>query len=108
MKSHNIFDYPALSFNSPSEYFEDIFGNENFRIEKIYSTGQSTESGIWLSEDVNEFVILLEGEAKLLFENNFQIDLKKGDYFIIPRKTKHRVEKTAKDRITTWLTVHYK
>jgi cupin 2 domain-containing protein len=109
IKIENIFKFPENLNNSQSEFFKDLFSNENFRIEKIYSSGQSTPPDEWLEEDVNEFVFLVEGSASLRIKNNDEfIVLKKGDYFIIPKKTKHRVESTAPDVITTWLTIHFK
>lgn len=108
IKISNIFQFPELSFNSSEELFEDIFKNDNFRIEKIYSTGQSTPDGVWLVENVDEFVFLVEGRASILMKDNTIFNLEKGDYFIIPKNTEHRVENTAKDKITTWLTIHFK
>lgn len=104
----NIFDFSGISFNPDSEYFEDIFLNDSFRIEKIYSSGQSTKEGEWLSEEVNEFVFLLEGSAEIKFKDNSVYSLVKGDYFLIPKNAEHRVEKTDKNNITTWLTIHFK
>jgi cupin 2 domain-containing protein len=109
IKVENIFKYPNISLADSVEYFEDIFNNDNFRIEKIYSTGQSTPIGQWLEEDVNEFVLLIEGGATLIFKEGFQtIHLNEGDYFIIQKNTEHRVEQTDSDTITTWLTIHFK
>lgn len=109
IKVDNIFKYPNISLSDSVEYFEDIFENENFRIEKIYSTGQSTPIGEWLIEDVNEFVLLVEGSASLIFKENYQeIHLNEGDYFLIPKNTEHRVEKTDSETITTWVTIHFK
>lgn len=109
IKVENIFKYPNISLSDSVESFEDIFENENFRIEKIYSSGQSTPIGEWLKEEVNEFVLLVEGSASIIFkENNQEIHLNEGDYFIIPKNTEHRVEKTDSETITTWLTIHFK
>ena len=57
---------------------------------------------------MNEWVIVLKGEAKLLFENNDEpIHLKPGDFVNIPAHRKHRVEWTTPDEPTVWLAVFY-
>ena len=109
MQIHNIFEYPHLQVNSSKEYFEDIFVHDNIKIEKIYSSGQFTPAGKWLKEDVNEFVYVVEGCAIINFkEENKIYTLKKGDYFLIPECTEHRIESTDSENITTWLTIHFK
>ncbi|MFA6053269.1 MAG: cupin domain-containing protein [Methylobacter sp.] len=52
-------------------------------------------------------MILLQGQATILYENNMQsIPLTPGDYLLIPAHAKHRVEWTTPERHTVWLTVH--
>ncbi|MGA2298938.1 MAG: cupin domain-containing protein [FCB group bacterium] len=102
----NIFS--EIPTDLSQEIFHDIIKNNNFKLEKIISTGQSTPAGQWLEEAQNEWVILLKGSAELLFENNMQkIKLKPGDYLFIPSYTKHRVETTDKEKETIWLALHY-
>jgi len=109
MQINNIFQYPNLNVNSSKEYFEAIFMDENIKIEKIYSSGQSSPIGQWLKEKVNEFVYVVEGCSSINFKKeNMIYTLKKGDYFIIPKGTEHRVENTDSENITTWLTIHFK
>lgn len=103
---NNIFDNSNIIINSQDEFFEDIINNNSFRIERILSSGQQTPDGIWLEEETNEFVLLIEGSSIIrFFEDNCKINLKKGDWFIIPKNTKHRVEYT--ENLTYWLTIHY-
>ena len=65
----NIFDLKDLS--EKEEVVKILTENENVKIEKIISTGQTTD---WQESDKNEFVILIQGEAEIeYFENkNFE------------------------------------
>jgi len=52
---------------------------KSFKIERIISNGQQTPDNMWLEEDSNEFVLLLEGNSKLkFFGDNNLYDLKKA------------------------------
>ena len=103
---NNIFNHSNIIAISNNEFFENLINNNSFRIERIVSSGQHTPEGIWLEEDTNEFVLLIEGASIIrFFEDNSTIALHSGDWFIIPKNTKHRVEHT--ERFTYWLTIHY-
>ncbi|MFA5404287.1 MAG: cupin domain-containing protein [Ignavibacteria bacterium] len=104
---NNIFSINQdLDFKN--ELFFELFKNDNCLIEKIVSSGQSTNENEWLEEDSNEFVILLQGESELKFETGEKIVLKKGDYLLIPAKTKHRVNYTSLNPQCIWLAIHIK
>ncbi len=101
-------------FNIPSdlpknfELFQSVLSNNNLSIERIISTGQKTPDSQWLEQDKNEWVILLQGEAELHFENEkVNKILASGDYVLIPRNTRHKVVKTSPDPPCVWLAVHY-
>ncbi len=103
----NIF--PGIKNQSPEEIFEPIIKTNQFKIERIISSGQSTDKGNWYDQDVDEWVILLKGSVGLLFEsNNEKIIMKPGDYINIPAHQKHRVEWTVADEETIWLSVRYR
>lgn len=92
----------------PEEVFDRILKSENVSIERIVSQGQSTTSGEWLSQDKNEWVILLQGGAIVLFEDTLkQCVLNPGDYIYIYKKRRHRVESTLESEKTVWLAVHF-
>jgi len=52
-------------------------------------------------------VIVLQGEAVLLFDDEISVRLKTGDFINIAAHKKHRVEWTSPDVETIWLAVHY-
>lgn len=102
----NIFS--NIPTDLPDEVFEDIIAGQHCQIERIISKGHSTPKGIWLSQDRNEWVMLLKGSAALLFEDmDDMIVLKPGDYVTINAHTKHRVEWTDTRQETIWLAVYY-
>lgn len=102
----NFFDIPKnLPINF--ELFQSVISNDNLSIERIISTGQKTSDDQWLEQDKNEWVILLKGEAEMLFEDGINKVLKAGDYIHIPKNTKHRVTKTTTEPECIWLAVHY-
>lgn len=100
----NIFD--NIIVENEKEEFIDILKSENVRIERIVSNGQKSEEGFWYDQDENEFVLLLEGNAILEFEDK-EVTLQKGDYCEIKAHTKHRVKYTHETKTTIWLAVFY-
>jgi cupin 2 domain-containing protein len=103
--SANIFaDIPE---QLTDELFECIIKKNNIIVERIVSNGHVTPAGQWYDQKSDEWVILLQGQATLLFEKNQQlINLIPGDYLLIPAHTRHRVEWTLPDFNTLWLAVH--
>lgn len=108
MNASNI--YNNTPDELPDELIEIIVKSENIRIERIVSPmGHQTPEGKWFNQDRDEFVILLQGSAEVLFrENNKSMKLIPGDYIIIPKHKQHRVESTDTNIETIWLVAHYK
>ena len=100
----NIFNLPPSL--PDKELFESIVKSDNILIERIISTGQTTLPGEWYDQDKDEWVILLQGEAVLSYEDGSQIKLTAGDYLFIPAHQKHRVEYTSISPPCIWLAVH--
>lgn len=100
----NIFE---LSSSLPNrELFESLIATDNILIERIISSGQSTPPGEWYEQERDEWVILLQGEASLAYGDGSQINLKAGDYLLIPAYQKHRVESTSAMPPCIWLAIH--
>ena len=87
------------------EVFETLVSGD-ILIERIISTGQTTPEGEWYDQKKDEWVILLQGEAKLLFEEGSDVKMVKGDYLFIKAHEKHRVIHTSVDPPCIWLAVH--
>lgn len=91
----------------PDELFQTLLSNKQIKIERIISKGHSSSVNDWYDQIQDEWVILLEGQAKLQFENNTTLFyLNPGDYLFIPAHTKHRVHWTDPDKVTVWLAIH--
>jgi len=100
----NIFDLPDLI--PEKELFEPILSLSELLIERIISTGQITPVGEWYEQTRDEWVILLQGEAVLGYEDGSRKNLKSGDYLFIPAHQKHRVEYTSIEPPCIWLAIH--
>jgi cupin 2 domain-containing protein len=103
MKNPNIFDLPKLPL--PGELTTVLAENNNARIVRIVSTGQTSD---WYDQTETEFVVLLEGNAIIEFENGKTIALKKGDTILINPHEKHRVSFTSTEPPCVWLCVFYR
>jgi cupin 2 domain-containing protein len=101
----NIFK--TQSTPQDSELFDILHQNKQVRIERILSKGHITESGKWYNQDTDEWVILLQGEAEIEYENNDKIRLFAGDYVFIPANKKHRVIYTSSEPMCIWIAVHW-
>ncbi|MGF1760481.1 cupin domain-containing protein [Photobacterium sagamiensis] len=92
----------------PEEIFQDLVKTDSVRIERIISRGHSTPSGDWYDQEENEWVLVVKGEAKLLFEEEMKVvHLNEGDYINIPANQRHQVTWTSPDKETIWLAVFY-
>ncbi|BAU10785.1 hypothetical protein LEP3755_12770 [Leptolyngbya sp. NIES-3755] len=100
----NIFELPENLLDR--EILEPLIETDQLLIERIISTGQTTPEGEWYDQPRDEWVLLLQGEAQLTYENGTSIDLKTGDYLLIPAHQKHRVSYTSSDPACIWLAVH--
>lgn len=106
MKADNLF--ASIPADLESEVFEEIARSQTVRIERIVSKGHSSPATGWYDQDENEWVIVLEGSAVLVFENGNRFDLTAGDYLNIPAHTKHKVAWTDPNALTIWLAVFYR
>ena len=100
----NIFT--ELPRDLPEELFSTLLQTPGIRIERIFSKGHCSPPGFWYDQDQSEWVLVLEGAARLEFEDR-TVEMKPGDYLDIPAHKKHRVAWTTPDEPTIWLAVHY-
>ncbi|MEM7758216.1 MAG: cupin domain-containing protein [Cyanobacteria bacterium P01_A01_bin.40] len=101
----NIFKLPEKL--GQQELFETLFQNDRILIERIVSTGQITPEGEWYDQKRNEWLIVLQGNAELSYEDGSRIKLTTGDYLLIPAHQKHRVERTSNQPPCIWLTLFF-
>lgn len=98
--------YADLPPAGGAEQFDELLSRPGLRIERIVSTGQASPPGFWYDQPQAEWVLLLQGEARLAFEDEpLPRLLQAGDFADIAPHRRHRVESTAAP--TVWLAVHY-
>ena len=97
----NIFDLPPLLLSE--ELTTVLAENGNVRIERIISTGQTSD---WYDQTETEFVVLLEGNAVVEFENR-NAAMSRGDTLTIKPHERHRVIYTSSEPPCVWLCVFY-
>jgi cupin 2 domain-containing protein len=92
-----------LNYITPQsgETFTTLLEHKNIKINRIVSSSELEPVEYRQEED--EWLVLLEGEATLLIENQ-EKPLSKGETLFIPAKVPHTVLKTTTG--TVWLTVH--
>ncbi|MEP7223425.1 MAG: cupin domain-containing protein [Actinomycetota bacterium] len=90
----------------PEELVEQLVAGHSVRVERIVSSGHSNPSGDWAAQDRDEWVVLLEGDAELEYEDGTRVRLASGDHVLIPAGKRHRVEWTRKDPPCVWIAVH--
>ena len=104
---HNLLNTATLDLSQNKEITEILATGKNLRIERIISTGQTTASDFWYDQSENEFVCILQGDAKLLIEDETEIHLKTGDYLLLPAHRRHKVTYTSTTPPCIWLTVFF-
>lgn len=104
-KVANIFE---LADRLPQqELFDKLLENDRVLIERVVSTGQVTPAGEWYDQEQDEWLIVLQGEGELGYEDGSRIRLATGDYLLIPAHQKHRVEYTSSEPPCIWLTIFF-
>ena len=98
--------FSNLPQNLPEELFTTLLEASDVRIERIVSHGHSSPEGFWYDQDQAEWVLVLQGAARLQFEDRV-LEMRPGDFVNIPAHQKHRVAWTTLDEPTIWLAVHY-
>ncbi len=101
----NFLDISSLDFSNPNEITTTLIKTKTVRIERIVSYGQISEN--WYNQDQDEWLVLLQGNASLLYENGLEIFLSKGDSLHIPAHQKHKVTFTSANPPCIWLAIFY-
>ena len=97
-------DLPA---DLPEELVETLAESDSVRIERIVSTGHASPEGLWYDQPRAEFVLVLQGRARLDFDDGESLELAPGGWVDIPAHRRHRVAWTSPDEPTVWLAIHY-
>jgi cupin 2 domain-containing protein len=106
MQQQNLFSDLPMSLSA--EQFDELIHSDDFKLERILSTGQSTPPGEWYDQSWDEWVVLLRGAATLRFEDQpLELPMRPGDHLLIPAHCRHRVEWTDPTQPTVWLALYF-
>ena len=100
----NLFD--RIPAELPEELFETLIRTEAVHIERIVSRGHATPEGEWYDQEHDEWVLLVQGAAQLVFDDGREVAMGPGDWLEIPARCRHRVAWTDPNQETVWLAVH--
>ncbi len=104
MMKNEIFNFLTnIPKESSEEIFQTILQNDNIKVERIISYGQTTPKDYWYDQNEDEFVFVLEGVAKIAYDDESLYHLKKGDSLYIKAHQKHQVRYTSNP--TIWLAI---
>jgi cupin 2 domain-containing protein len=99
--------FTAIPTPGSAEEFLPLMSRQGVRVERIVSRGHATPAGQWYDQEADEWVVLLTGAAGLLIEDGAEVlEMKPGDWVLLPAHLRHRVEWTDPDHDTIWLAVH--
>ena len=106
MKENLLRKTPA---DLPEELLDILCQTDDVRIERIVSRGQTSPPGFWYDQDWHEFVLLVNGRARLAFADGTpEVDMQPGDWLVIKAHLRHRVAWTDPAQDSVWLAVHYR
>ena len=88
------------------ESFEELLRMDDCRVERIISFAHSDAEDQWYDQDHDEWVMLVRGEARLVFEGLGETTLNAGDCCHIPAHQRHRISYTSSEPPCYWLALH--
>jgi cupin 2 domain-containing protein len=101
----NLFAGPTE--RTPDELVQPLWQAGGVRVERIVSHGHATPPGRWDDQDADEWVVLLSGAARLRIDGRDELlEMRPGDYVLLPAHLRHRVEWTDPECDSVWLAVH--
>lgn len=90
----------------PMELCQTLLEKPTVRIERIVSKGHRSAEDSWYDQDQDEWVLVLQGRARISFTDQEPVELSPGDYLLLPAHCKHRVDWTVADQATVWLAIY--
>ena len=72
--------FSEIPHDTAEEIFQTLVAAKNVRIERIVSHGQASPDGFWYDQNQDEWVLLLQGAARLQLEGEPPIELIPGNH----------------------------
>jgi cupin 2 domain-containing protein len=108
MPGHCANLFSGMANAGACEALTELLVRPGLKIERIVSAGHASAPGFWYDQPHGEWVAVLQGEARLRFEDEAgPRTLGVGDFVDIAPHRRHRVEWTHPGVPTIWLAVHY-
>jgi cupin 2 domain-containing protein len=104
-ETFNVFGMPE-GLPGREEFFEVLARGDTVCVERIISHGHTTPAGTWYDQEQDEWVVLLQGQATIEWEDGSTTGLGAGDAVLIESRHKHRVARTSSEPPCVWLAVH--
>jgi len=109
-KVTQLFELPQILPDAAfePEIFETLAEGNGIKIERIISKGHVTKSEFWYEQNTDEWVMLLQGTAILLFDQDSgeELTLHTGQAILISAYRRHRVIFTSTKPPCVWLAIH--
>jgi len=102
----SLFSIPA-ELPRPEEFSEILARSGDCAVERIVSHGHATPPGDWFDQETDEWVAVLQGDARLKFHDGSELEMHPGDWIIIPAHRRHRVEQTSDNPPCVWIAFHF-
>ena len=99
----NLFKLPENI--EDKEITERLASGKEVVVERIVSTGQASPEDFWYDQEQDEWAAVLQGKAKLAWQDGRELIMEPGDWVILPAHERHRVEWTSSSPACIWLTV---
>jgi cupin 2 domain-containing protein len=87
------------------ELCQTLLSNPSLSIERIVSNGHSSPSEFWYDQTQDEWILVIQGQARLQYDDLSYQQLAAGDYVLIPAHCRHRVDWTTPEIETIWLAI---
>ena len=85
-----------------------LLQGDHWRLERIHSCQASSPDGFWYDQADTEWVLLLQGSARLQFADEAEPrDLSRGDSLLISPRRRHRLVATDPAPGTIWLALFW-
>jgi cupin 2 domain-containing protein len=90
------------------ERCEALLAGPGWRLERIHSCQAASPEGFWYEQQEHEWVCLLQGSARLRFEDEAASrTLNRGDSLYLAPRRRHRVEASDGEPGTIWLALFW-
>jgi cupin 2 domain-containing protein len=91
------------------ERCDALLAGPGWRLERIHSCQAASPEGFWYDQQDHEWVCLLQGSARLRFEDEpASRTLNRGDSLYLAPRRRHRVEASDGDPGTIWLALFWR